>query len=81
MDNANNEVMRNMADLKIGEKAIVKGFTDSDLTLKLLEMGCLPGTEIVLNWIAPLGDPLGIQLGDYCLSLRREEAITVLISK
>ena len=40
--------MANLADLKIGEKGEIVGFTDELLSLKLLEMGCLPGTEVVL---------------------------------
>ncbi|MFN8356992.1 MAG: FeoA family protein [Spirosomataceae bacterium] len=71
--------MRSAALLRIGEKAIIREFSDAEMSLKLLEMGCLPGTEICLNWIAPLGDPVGIQVGDYCLSLRKEEAATIVI--
>ncbi|MFT4031620.1 MAG: FeoA family protein [Siphonobacter sp.] len=69
---------RNLAQLKIGEKGIIAGFRDSTLALKLLEMGCLPGTEIKLTAIAPLGDPICLQIGeDYVLSLRKDEAAIV----
>lgn len=71
--------MRTIADLKIGELAIIKAFQKVDLSLKLLEMGCLPGVEVMLDFVAPFGDPLGIQVNGYCLAMRKEEAATVLI--
>ena len=74
--------MANLADLKIGEKGEIVGFTDDSLSLKLLEMGCLPGTEIILTHLAPFGDPIAIRVsGSYTLSMRREEAETMLIKR
>jgi ferrous iron transport protein A len=74
--------MANMADLKIGEKGEIVGFTDELLSLKLLEMGCLPGTEVILTHLAPFGDPIAIRVsGSYTLSMRREEAETMLIKR
>ena len=74
--------MVNLADLKIGEKGEIVGFTDELLSLKLLEMGCLPGTEVILTHLAPFGDPIAIRVsGSYILSMRREEAETMLIKR
>lgn len=68
-----------LADLKKGQKARVKDFTNQALSSKLIEMGCLPGESIVLSKVAPLGCPLAITIAGYELSLRREEAASVLI--
>jgi ferrous iron transport protein A len=80
-----NKDMRNssksVADLKIGEKAVISSFGDQNMSLKLLEMGCLPGCEIKLSGKAPLGCPLCITVSGYSLSLRKEEAATILINK
>ena len=74
--------MANLADLKIGEKGEIVGFTDELLSLKLLEMGCLPGTEVILTHLAPFGDPIAIRVsGSYTLSMRREESATMLIKR
>jgi ferrous iron transport protein A len=70
---------KTLAGLKIGERAVIVGFTDEILSLKLLEMGVLPGTEVVVSQIAPLGDPIAIKLADYLLALRKDEAETILI--
>ena len=72
--------LKNLAELKIGQSAIIDSFTDKDMALKLLEMGCTPGEIVKLDRIAPLGDPIAISVAGYLLSLRKAEASTVLVS-
>lgn len=69
----------NLSTLIPGEKAIIDSFTDDELSVKLLEMGCTPGEEVVLEKIAPLGDPIAVRVAGYLLSLRLSEAATVNI--
>lgn len=73
-------MQKSIADLKKGEKGIIRAFRDELMSLKLLEMGCLPNTEVELSCVAPLGDPLCIKVNNYFLSLRKAEASTVLIA-
>lgn len=68
-----------MSDLTVNQNAIIAGFTDEALSLKLLEMGILPGIEFTLSHIAPMGDPLAIKIGEYHLALRKDEAGTILV--
>ena len=70
---------RSVADLKIGEHATIQSFNNELMSLKLLEMGCLPGAEICLHSKAPLGDPICLRVAGYCLALRKSEAATILI--
>ena len=69
--------MKTLDQLKIGESAIIKSFTQRDLALKFIEMGCLPGEKVTLTKIAPLGDPIAIEVSGYELSMRKNEASTV----
>lgn len=71
--------IRSVADLKAGETGVINGFLDDALSLKLLEMGCLPGSTIKFNFAAPLGDPICVSVSGYNLSLRLDEAITISI--
>jgi ferrous iron transport protein A len=71
---------KNLAQLKIGERDVIDSFTDKQMALKLLEMGCTPGEIVTLDRIAPMGDPIAICVSGYLLSLRKAEAATVLIS-
>ncbi len=73
-------LVKTVADLHIGERGVICGFTDEETSLKLLEMGCLPGCEIELDRKAPLGDPICIKVCGYNLSMRLEEASTILLS-
>lgn len=70
---------KSVAQMKPGEVAIVAGFTDEYLSVKLMEMGCLPGAPVRFNFTAPLGDPICISVSGYELSLRLDEAATISI--
>ena len=72
-------VNKNVAGMRPGEVGIVSGFTDDHLSLKLMEMGCLPGSAVRFNFKAPLGDPICISVSGYELSLRLEEAAAISI--
>jgi ferrous iron transport protein A len=45
--------MKNLSELKLGTKAIIESFSDKELALKLMEMGCLPGEKIHIERKAP----------------------------
>lgn len=68
-----------MADLALGERAIVDSFTDKEISVKLLEMGCLPGEVVQVRNVAPFGDPIAIYVGGYVLGLRKAEAASVIV--
>jgi ferrous iron transport protein A len=70
---------KNVSQMRPGEVGIVAGFTDQELSVKLMEMGCLPGVPVRFNFSAPFGDPICISVSGYELSLRVEEAATISI--
>lgn len=63
-----------LAELKIGQKAIILDLNTEKIPLKLLEMGCLPGNQVELIQIAPLGDPLYFTINDSHVAIRIETA-------
>ncbi len=69
----------NLAQLKPGEKATIVSFTDLEFSVKLMEMGCLPGEEVEVERLAPLGDPMAIRISGYQLCLRKSEASIILV--
>lgn len=70
---------KNVAQMQPGDVGIISGFTDDHLSVKLMEMGCLPGAAVRFNFKAPFGDPICISVSGYELSLRIEEAKTISI--
>ena len=68
-----------LSELKQGAIGIVKEFTDLEMSVKLMEMGCLPGEAVTVSRIAPLGDPIAINVSGYQLSLRKFEASTIIL--
>lgn len=66
-----------LARLKKGQKAIITEFNIEAIPLKLLEMGCLPGNEVMLLQVAPLGDPIYINVNDSHVAIRMETAAEI----
>lgn len=63
-----------IADLKRGEKGIIREFPVDSLPIKLLELGCLPGNEVELVQVAPLRDPIYINVNGSHIAIRRSVA-------
>jgi ferrous iron transport protein A len=63
-----------IAQLKRGQKGIIKEFADDLLPIKLLELGCLPGNEVELVQVAPFKDPLYINVNGSHIAIRRSMA-------
>ena len=64
-----------LSDLKIGQKAKVIGVNldKPEIRRHLLDMGITRGTEILIKKVAPMGDPVDIELRGYELCIRKEE--------
>lgn len=64
--------------LKRGDKALIIQIDTDKIPLKLLEMGCLPGNQLEVVQIAPLGDPiyLNVNNGSH-LAIRLETALEI----
>ncbi len=72
--------MTHLNKMQPGQKGKVIGFTDDNrISRRLLELGVVPGREVEHVRNAPLNDPMEIQIGSCCLSLRHAEASMVTI--
>ena len=71
--------MQTIADLKKGQRAVIKEFEANVVPLKLLEMGCLPGNEVALVQMAPFQDPLYLTINGSHLAIRKETAAQIEI--
>lgn len=72
---------RRLSEIKIGKSVVIKSFEKDDIFLKLMEMGCVPGEIVVVEQIAPLGDPISILVSGYHLSLRINEAENIWVEE
>jgi len=74
--------MEKLSDLQPGSTAVVKEVAgEGSLRRRLLEMGILAGSTVEVVRKAPLGDPVEIRVRGYNLSLRRNEADTVMVTR
>ena len=69
-------------DLKIGQSGIITAVGgEGALRLQLLDMGLIPKTRVRVQKVAPMGDPIQIQIRGYELTIRREDAQRIEIRK
>ena len=62
-------------ELKIGHKARIIAVTgEGALRRRLLDMGLTPRTEVMMRKVAPMGDPMEVNLRGYELTLRIHDA-------
>lgn len=68
-------------ELKKGETAIIKSVNGTGpLRQHFLDMGLIPGAEITLTKLAPLGDPMELMIHGYELTLRLSDAENIEIT-
>ena len=72
-------MMIRLSDLKPGQEGVIKEFNSNEILLKLMEMGCVPGERVLMEQIAPLGDPISVNVAGYHLSLRLNEADQIMV--
>lgn len=72
---------KRLSEMSVGKVAIISGFENDDIFLKLMEMGFIPGETVMVDQIAPLGDPISITVAGYHLSLRLDEAKMIWIEE
>ena len=69
-------------DLKIGQSGVIDRVGgEGALRLRFLDMGLIPGTNVTLEKVAPMGDPIQIQVRGYELTIRREDAQKITLKE
>ena len=67
--------MKTLKDIKIGGTGkVVKIHSEGAIRRRIMDMGITKGVEIYIRKVAPLGDPIELNLRGYELSLRKEDA-------
>ena len=67
-----------LSNLKPGQRGRILRITGpGSLKMRLMEMGVVPGTTVEVKRVAPLGDPVEVEVKGYRMSLRREEAAII----
>ena len=69
-----------LRDLKIGESGVIaKVNTTGALKQRFMDMGLTKNVEVKIIKIAPLGDPIEIEVRGYNLSIRKADAENILM--
>ena len=70
-----------LADMSVGDRCRIIGIEKGSgmYRKKLLAMGLIKGIEFRINRVAPMGDPVEIEVRGYNLSLRKSEASALCV--
>lgn len=67
--------MKTLREVRIGETAIVvKLHGEGPVKRRIMDMGITKGVEVFIRKVAPLGDPVEVNVRGYELSLRKADA-------
>ena len=67
--------MKTLKEIKVGGKArVVRVHGQGAVKRRIMDMGITKGVEILVRKVAPLGDPIELNLRGYELSIRKEDA-------
>ena len=65
-----------------GEGGVIRGYSDAqELHYRLKELGLVEGTRVRVRRCAPLGDPMELSIRGYHLSIRKQDARSILVEK
>ena len=69
-------------ELPVGKAAVITKVGGAGaLRCRLLDMGLIPKTKIVITKVAPMGDPIEPRLRGYTLTIRIEDAKNIEVKE
>lgn len=72
--------MNTLKEIKCGERVTVKKITgEGPVRRRIMDMGITKGCEVFVRKVAPLGDPIEVQIRGYELSLRKADAEMIMV--
>lgn len=75
------ENAKTLRDVAVGDRVTVKRLVgEGAVKRRIMDMGITKGTEICVQKVAPLGDPIEVTVRGFELSLRKDEAENVLVA-
>jgi len=70
--------MKTLKDVKVGETTkVIKLHGQGATKRRIMDMGLTKGTEVYMRKVAPLGDPIELNVRGYELSIRKEDAANI----
>ncbi len=67
--------MKTLKDVSVGERTVVvKLHGQGPIKRRIMDMGITKGAEVLIRKVAPLGDPIEVNVRGYELSIRKEDA-------
>lgn len=70
--------MKTLKDVQVGQTCVIRKLGGEGATKRrMMDMGLTKGTEVLVRKIAPLGDPMELNVRGYELSIRKADAAMI----
>ena len=74
-------LMKTLKEVKVGDTVVVTRLNgEGAVRRRIMDMGITKGTQIFVRKVAPLGDPIEVNIRGYELSLRKAVAEMIEVS-
>ena len=74
-------LMKTLKEVKVGDTVVVTRLNgEGAVRRRIMDMGITKGTQIFVRKVAPLGDPIEVNIRGYELSLRKADAEMIEVS-
>ena len=74
--------MTTLDKLPIGKRGTIEKVNgEGPLRCRLLDMGLIPGTQVLVQKVAPMGDPIEIRIRGYELTIRLDDAKEIQVTE
>lgn len=72
--------MRTLKEVNVGETAVVSKINiTGGVKRRIMDMGITKGVSVTVRKVAPLGDPIELNVRNYEVSLRKADAENILV--
>lgn len=72
--------MMTLADLHVNDVATIIDCLDTQIPLKLMEMGCLPNQKLKILQLAPFNGPIYLEVNGSYIAIRKETALQIQVN-
>ena len=81
METRKEKQMKTLKEVKVGDTVVVSRLRgEGAVRRRIMDMGITKGTQVFVRKVAPLGDPIEVNIRGYELSLRKADAEMIEVS-
>ncbi len=70
-----------LSELQPNESAVLQADDQNPILMQIMNMGCIPGEEVIIRRVGAFGDPIAFQISDITLTVRLDDAQEIAVRR